>query len=155
LASTFEPSKALHDKIVHIMTTSPHVQTIKNANGGTGVFSWQAIPPRLVQAGIDAGGNALGLKVAHQSWFHIDCLWNLEKDDEAISFAAHALMAEIVIEAKKLNVHLDYIFMNDASETQDVIGSYGAENRRKLKEVSRRVDPNQVFQKQCAGAWKL
>ena len=137
------------------MTTSPLMQTIKSATAGSAIWSWQAIPPRLVQQGVARGGNALGLQPVHQSWFHIDLLWWDKKDDDKVSRAGHALMAQVVAEAKRLGVFLDYIFMNDASETQDVISSYGSANKKKLRDVSKRVDPQQAFQKLAAGAWKL
>lgn len=155
LAATFKPSKALHDFTVKLMTTSPLMATIKSAQSGSAIWSWQAIPPRLVQQGVARGGNALGLQNTHQSWFHIDLLWAKAQDDDKVSKAGHALMAEVVKEAKRLGVFLDYIFMNDASETQDVIGSYGSANRNKMRAVSKRVDPKQVFQTLEEGAWKL
>ncbi|ROW10352.1 hypothetical protein VMCG_01988 [Cytospora schulzeri] len=53
------------------------------------------------------------------------------------------------------DLNLDWEYINYADETQDPLGSYGAENVKKLKEVSERYDPEQVFQKLCRGGFKL
>lgn len=45
--------------------------------------------------------------------------------------------------------------MNYAYPTQDVIGSYGAENVEFLRRVSRKYDPAQVFQRLVPGGYKL
>ena len=41
---------------------------------------------------------------------------------------------------------LEYEFMNDASYSQNPLASYGAANLAKLKAVSKKYDPVQVFQ---------
>jgi hypothetical protein len=53
------------------------------------------------------------------------------------------------------DLNLDWVYLNYADETQDPLGSYGAENVRRLREVSKIYDPEQVFQKLCRGGFKL
>lgn len=53
------------------------------------------------------------------------------------------------------DLKLDWEYINYADETQDPIGSYGAENVKKLRETSQRYDPEQVSQKLCRGGFKL
>lgn len=50
---------------------------------------------------------------------------------------------------------LDYRFMNDAYEGQDVLSSYGAGNFERLLEISKAYDPDQVFQQLQHGGWLL
>ncbi|KAI5919382.1 FAD-binding domain-containing protein [Camillea tinctor] len=50
---------------------------------------------------------------------------------------------------------LDSLYMNYADKTQDVLGSYGAENVERIKQVAAKYDPEQVFQKLCPGGWKI
>lgn len=50
---------------------------------------------------------------------------------------------------------MDWLYMNYADRSQDVIGSYGAENVEELRRVAARYDPGQVFQKLCPGGWKI
>lgn len=48
----------------------------------------------------------------------------------------------------------DYLYMNYASQYQDVIGSYGA-SAEKLKSVAKKYDPKEGFQKLQPGYFKL
>jgi hypothetical protein len=51
--------------------------------------------------------------------------------------------------------NLDWLHINYANETQDVLGSYGAENVKKMKEVAFKYDPQQIFQNLCPGGFKV
>lgn len=42
---------------------------------------------------------------------------------------------------------LDMIFMNDASTSQNVLSSYGADNVRRLQDAATKYDSEGVFQK--------
>lgn len=41
---------------------------------------------------------------------------------------------------------IGFLFMNDCSRDQDPLAQYGADNVAKLKAISRKYDPDQVFQ---------
>ena len=69
--------------------------------------------------------------------------------------ATRAVMDNIASEAKKEGLGLEYLFVNDASYNQDIIGHYGEENVKRLKEVQRVYDPNRVLQRLVAGGFKL
>lgn len=53
------------------------------------------------------------------------------------------------------DLNLDWVYLNYADESQDPLASYGAENVKRLREVSVSYDPEQVFQKLCRGGFKL
>lgn len=53
------------------------------------------------------------------------------------------------------DLNLEWEYLNYADETQDPLGSYGADNVKRLREVSQKYDPEQVFQKLCRGGFKL
>lgn len=53
------------------------------------------------------------------------------------------------------DLNLDWEYINYADETQDLLGRYGAENVRRLREISQRYDPEQVFQTLWRGGFKL
>jgi len=42
--------------------------------------------------------------------------------------------------------YIPFIFLNDASRDQSPLAGYGATNLAKLKAVSKKYDPSQVFQ---------
>ena len=65
------------------------------------------------------------------------------------------LIRDISAAASLKGLHDDLIYLNYASDEQDLIAGYGAENVGKLKAVSRKYDPKQVFQRQVPGGFKL
>lgn len=155
MATTVKPTTELTHAIKGIMRNSPHVDTIRSATAGTAAFSWQPISPNLVEAGKRAGGNALGLSTVPQSWFHLDFLWWNEEDDEAIRIAGESILGEIEAAAKEQGSHLRFIFMNDANERQPVIASYGEENVHRMWQVQDQYDPDRIFHRLLAGAFKV
>lgn len=48
---------------------------------------------------------------------------------------------------KKRGLFLQTKMMNDAGDAQNVLGSYGVENLKRLKDVGAKYDPLGVFQK--------
>ncbi|KAI0161873.1 FAD-binding domain-containing protein [Hypoxylon sp. FL1284] len=50
---------------------------------------------------------------------------------------------------------MDWLYMNYADVTQNVLGSYGVENVETIRNVAAKYDPDQVFQKLCPGGWKV
>ena len=54
-----------------------------------------------------------------------------------------------------LDGNLEFICLNYADGSQDVFGSYGKENVRKMKDAAAKYDPSGVFQDLCSGGFKL
>ncbi|RYP92192.1 hypothetical protein DL770_001699 [Monosporascus sp. CRB-9-2] len=50
---------------------------------------------------------------------------------------------------------LEWLYLDYADESQDVLRSYGAENAELMRAVSRKYDPQQVFQCFCPSGFKL
>lgn len=57
--------------------------------------------------------------------------------------------------AKDLDQHHPYIFQNHAYHEEDVFAGYGEQNRRRLWNIRRDVDPNGLFQTLQPGFFKL
>lgn len=53
-----------------------------------------------------------------------------------------------------MGLYEDYIYMNYASQYQDVIGSYGSGNQNRLKAVAKKYDPTGVYQELTPGWFK-
>lgn len=49
--------------------------------------------------------------------------------------------------ARDREQHLDFLFMNDAESSQNVLGSYGKKSLEALRETAAKYDPNEFFQK--------
>lgn len=103
------------------------------------------------------GGNPLGLSAEDGPLYliHIVCWWQNEEDDAAAYQMASTILERIKTEATSLGVQNDYVYMNYASAFQDVISSYGPDNKAKLKDIASKYDPGKVFQELQPGYFKL
>jgi hypothetical protein len=153
--NSFEPSRELYKSLTDLMTKSLGLQKVKALTGGTVAFGMQPISAKVVKAGNDRGGNALGLSHVNQTWYVINSGNWFQKDDEALRKATRDILEPINRHAKAEGVHLPYLFMNDAGWDQDVISAYGRENVARLRKVQIQYDPKEVFQKLVPGGFKL
>ncbi|KAF2237141.1 putative 6-hydroxy-D-nicotine oxidase [Viridothelium virens] len=119
---------------------------VNKTTGAKQTFTLQSIPVSLVEQGISKGGNALGLpKIDHQWWTTlID--WDDAKDDTAVRSVSIATTEKFRELSKVRGLEVDFLDLNDASRDQSPLATYGAENVEKLKVVSKKYDPSQVFQ---------
>ncbi|KAL2005103.1 hypothetical protein VTN00DRAFT_2953 [Thermoascus crustaceus] len=103
------------------------------------------------------GGNALGLSPEDGPLILLDLSirWSNKSDDEATMRATANLLSKAAAQAKARGLEHRYLCMNYASEFQDMISSYGEENRQRLSDVARRYDPQGVFQRLQPKYFKL
>jgi hypothetical protein len=141
--------------VEEVVSGAPELKSIQSLVAGAQAFGVQPISASAVLAGRERGGNALGLQAVNQTWLVLDTgWWNPEDDGKAHNYTT-AMIQKIESASKADKSYIDYIFMNDASYDQDVIGHYGKENVAKLLEVQKKYDPNMVFQKLVPGGFKL
>ncbi|KAM0427104.1 hypothetical protein ACHAQK_012211 [Fusarium lateritium] len=103
------------------------------------------------------GGNALGIDAKDGPLFIIQLAvwWENKVDDNAIYSWMSDVLETISKTAKARGVDNNYVYMNYGSEFQDVIATYGATNKAKLKDIAKKYDPQQVFQLLQPGYFKL
>lgn len=103
------------------------------------------------------GGNALGLDPEEGARYIIQIAiqWSDEKDDDAVYRLASDVLSSTKEESIRRGAESDYVYMNYASMFQDVISSYGQANKARLLKVTKKYDPQQVFQKLQPGYFKL
>ena len=82
-------------------------------------------------------------------------MWSDEADDERIISAAARVISRANEMARSMGLENRFIYQNYASGGQDVFGGHGEENERRLLEVSRKCDPDRVFQNLQPGYCKL
>jgi hypothetical protein len=131
------------------------VSEFGDITGGTLVVAMQPITESVVLAGKERGGNALGLEPTNQTWVVIDAGWYLSEDGPKAHSLAASLNDQTEKAASEAGQYLPYVFMNDASYDQTVIASYGTENVERMRDIQRKYDPDQVFQKLVPGGFKL
>ncbi|KAI0409330.1 FAD-binding domain-containing protein [Xylaria palmicola] len=115
-------------------------------------FGSQPISANAARAASDT---PLGLEVVEQDWAYATLTWESQDDDSAAMDLLVRMGQGFASAAKHHGSEIRYRFMNDAYDGQDVLMSYGAENLQKLIDISRRYDPDQVFQRLQNGGWLL
>lgn len=121
------------------------------------VLSFQAITVPAMERMQQNGGNALGLDPKQGPIFicNLAIMWSNTADNARIMAFSDSLYKRLVEIAGARGLNNDYIYMNYASPYQDVISSYGASNKQRLKKIAAVYDPAAVFQKLQPGYFKL
>ena len=57
--------------------------------------------------------------------------------------------------AESIGANEQFVYLPYAKALQNPLGSYGADNVRYMKEVSRRYDPTRFFQRRVPGGFKV
>jgi hypothetical protein len=152
---TFKLDRDLFD----FMTTTfySRVTSIADAEGGFPTISIQPITSGQLAGMQKNGGNALGLNPAKGPYFvmNMSSKWTNAADDSRILKFFSELIKTIKAYAQDKGVDNEYIYLNYASQFEDPIGSYGAANVQRLVSISKKYDPEQVFQKLQPGGFKL
>ncbi|KXH60910.1 FAD binding domain-containing protein [Colletotrichum salicis] len=106
-------------------------------------FVFQPLPKNL--ASVKPGNNILGFDK------------NLPAD--SILFEARGSLEATDVEyggfVESTMGHSTFLYMNYANPEQGVIGSYGAESVRLLKDTAAKYDPAGFFQRRIPGGWKV
>ncbi|KAF2002388.1 putative oxidoreductase [Amniculicola lignicola CBS 123094] len=81
--------------------------------------------------------------------------WQLPLDNARVTTVMKKLESDLVAKAKERDLFNEFIYLNYAAEWQKPIQGYGNANVEFLKSVSRRYDPNAIFQRAVPGGFKL
>ncbi|KAK8093527.1 hypothetical protein PG997_000212 [Apiospora hydei] len=108
---------------------------------------WQHVTEASLKASKRNGGIPWGL--IRLAGLYLSCSWRL------VYKTMSDIMKQIKQESRDLGIENDWVYMNYASQYQDVIASYGAENKERLKRVAEMYDPRGVFQTLQPGYFKL
>ncbi|KAJ5023501.1 hypothetical protein PSV08DRAFT_353703 [Bipolaris maydis] len=133
------------------------VASIANSTAKSPSISFQDLSATLIQKTTSNGGNPLGLDPADGplTIALMNLSWSDAADDERIEAFALRVKRRASAAALAAGKATDYIYMNYAGPTQDVIASYGAENKARLLEIASKYDPTGVFQTREPGGFKL
>lgn len=111
-------------------------------------FSFVFQPLTKAMTSFGCGKNSLGLCPSDGNLVILDLTmqWGDAADDAMIDAAAKSLINGSIAKAKAKGAYNQYLYLNYASPWQAAVASYGSDNVRQMKAVSRRYDPQQVFQ---------
>ncbi|KAJ2997224.1 hypothetical protein NUW58_g722 [Xylaria curta] len=119
---------------------------------------FQPLPTIIAQHSVREGGNIMGLEDNESDGILFQMI-TMMKTPEQHAFA-YAQLKACVESLRDFAGSVEgglfrWLYMNYADKSQDVLGSYGPENVKKMREVADKYDPTGVFQKLCPGGWKL
>ncbi|GAP85194.1 putative fad linked oxidase-like protein [Rosellinia necatrix] len=120
---------------------------VHEATGANQTFAIQHVGANMARQSTLKGGNPLNLPSGDMQWWTTLIDWEREEDDDlvrSVSIETTALYEKL---GKERGLGLPFIFMNDASQDQNPLASYGSESIYRLKEISQIYDKKQVFQK--------
>ncbi|KAI1466784.1 FAD-binding domain-containing protein [Daldinia caldariorum] len=128
---------------------------VRDETGANQTFVIQPVIPNVAKQGVARGGNSMGIPTENHIWWTTLVDWTDPKDDEKV----RSVSIETTEQWKKLGqergLHIPFLYMNDASRDQNPLATYGAENIARLKEISLKYDPTQLFQKRQNGGFLL
>ncbi|PLB46221.1 FAD-binding domain-containing protein, partial [Aspergillus steynii IBT 23096] len=133
------------------------LEPIKPLEGLICSLTLQPYPVSLLKKSAARGGNSLGLDAANGPVVSVLLLtyWKNRSDDKKILDTMRVALENIEKDAESRGQSVPFRFMNYAFPFQDPVASYGAENKQRLQDVSRKYDPEGVFQKGVPGGFKL
>lgn len=103
------------------------------------------------------GGNSLGTKPedGNAVVLLLTAVWNDTSSDGLVADAAGKMLQGANAVASEMGLLRAFEYINYADPSQDPISGYGEDNVSRLRAASRKYDPNQVFQRQVPGGFKL
>jgi len=147
-------SKELYQDIIALFyETYPKIAEVA---GLQTTMTWQPVAANVAREGKKrGGGNSLGLEEVAQTWLIVNCAWALQSDDKKALRTQKAFVGQVEKMASKRGLLHKFRYLNDAAMDQDPIARYGRENIGHLWDVSKRYDPEGVFQRLVGGGFKL
>ncbi|KAL2853809.1 hypothetical protein BJY01DRAFT_258701 [Aspergillus pseudoustus] len=149
----------LNDEFVHwvVQHFFSVVSRVANVPGALPMLVFQAITEPTLETMTKAGGNALGLDPSSGPilMIHVLSKWDNASDDRSMHQFVDEFFRAIAIEAESRSLGNDFVYMNYASHSQDVISSYGADSKARLQDVASKYDPRGVYQTLQPGYFKL
>lgn len=117
----------------------------------------QHLSPVILKRTKRSGGNPLGISEYNKTLMILNLAfrWEEKADDFRILQANMNIQNRISEVAKMMGLDIPFLYMNYASSFQNVLHSYGADNLKRLRLVSKEYDPKGVFQQLQSGSFKL
>jgi hypothetical protein len=81
--------------------------------------------------------------------------WSEADDDELFINLGLMLTDGIQEFATKQGTAVDYLYLNYADKDQDPLSAYGVKNVRFMKQVAKKYDPFEIYQRLLPGGFKI
>jgi FAD/FMN-containing dehydrogenase len=120
-------------------------------------LTFQPLPYALYSKSAATGGNVLGLDRFQDDLINMlfTLSWQLPLDNARIETTMKRLEDDIEALSRERGLFNEFVYLNYAAEWQEPLDGYGEANVEFMRSVSRRYDPNGLFQKGVPGGFKL
>ena len=109
-------------------------------------------PPLVPSATIHHATNSMGINTKKVlPIMHVNVVWSHARDDHIVNKAAVKLLERGEACARQRGVYTPYKYANYCSGMQNPYSGYGPERYKFLQDVSRKYDPDGMFQKAVPG----
>lgn len=145
-------------KMINDTVTRDAYSKLANLEGVTISLSIQPLAKSWFAASRKAGGDAIDMDPSAGSLIVLNLVvqWKNASDDKKIATWSKDVLAKLSKEAKKVGLHSDFIYLNDAQEGAKPFPTYGGgKSRAKLLAIRKKYDANGVFQSLMPGGFKL
>ncbi|KAF1847782.1 FAD-binding domain-containing protein [Cucurbitaria berberidis CBS 394.84] len=131
--------------------------SIVNATNLIPAVSLQVLTEPLLEKTATKGGNTLGLDAKDGPLLLalVAIKWSNSADDDRINRFAARVKDRALAAATAQGKASPYLYMNYGSPYQNVVAGYGPENQARLKAISEKYDPTNVFERLQPGYFKL
>ncbi|OTB04274.1 hypothetical protein M426DRAFT_321108 [Hypoxylon sp. CI-4A] len=133
------------------------LEPVKSVEGLRCSFTLQPYAESLLEKSSQNGGNSFGLDTSHGPLVSVLLLsyWQNAEDDSRMLEMMESALGKIKAETAARGQLVPYVYMNYAFVNQDPVGSYGEASKKHLTEVSKKYDPEGLFQTGCPGGFKI
>jgi hypothetical protein len=106
---------------------------------------------------VTKGSNSLGLQPGATDvvMSTITAGYTNMSDDDLVQNIIQGIVDQHIDLLRRAGLYIPYQYLNYADSSQDPIGSYGPESKARLQAVSKRYDPDALFQRAVPGGFKL
>lgn len=120
----------------------------------------QPLPSYFADISVKKGGNMLGLNRDPRNKLYFALAVTLTtpesiKQQPQVLQQLLATIERIKAFAKSIGASEQFVYLPYAKALQDPLGSYGVDNVRYMKQVSKRYDPERFFQRMVPGGFKV
>ena len=136
---------------------SVSIGKVEKVRGIIWSLTFQPIVPAITSKSGPQGGNSLGLDPSDGSLVKALLLafWSDASDDELVNEVGAKFIDDIETIAREKGVYHRFVYLNYANKNQNPIDGYGAASKANLQAVSKKYDPQGLFQRGLPGGFKL
>ncbi|KAM5341958.1 hypothetical protein ACJ41O_014989 [Fusarium nematophilum] len=152
---TIEPNAK---QLLHIFNTwKQAIKQVEDVQGIRPTLVFNMAPRTAARVAKTNGiGNTYGLDDKKSYiWWQFVTSWANAEDDARVTTWSRSLLERLHAENRAKGLSAEFLYAGDAAEWQNVFGTFPRVNRRKMRQIRDKYDPDLVFTNLNSGGFKL